>query len=213
MDMDEAVADDIWYQQSEMNHIKRMAMSIARDAQRYGLGNILSNTYGKNCDETQHSINTWARNGASRRGLERMINNEYAAKRSEIRKRTVKSVLRAQMKMEEEDVNDKEYQMKVLARLSEAFSRDSRHFARVLGIADEHAASVENAEENPAFNEKNKDKKIELPARSNSPKSHVSRTPSPRSVLLAAQPRRPKRNPGLLGGGSANAMSDMRQYY
>lgn len=212
MDMDEAVAADIWYRQSEMNQIKRKAMSIARDAQRYGLGSILSNTYGKDCGETQHSINTWARNGASRRGLERMINNEYAAKRADIRKRTIKSVLRAQMKMEEEGVNDKDYQLTVLARLSEAFSQDSRNFARVLGRADEHAANVDNTAESPAFMVKTNDKKIELPSRSISPHSQISRTPSPRSVLLATQ-LRPKRNIGLSGGGSTSAMSDMRHYY
>ena len=47
-------------------------------------------------------------------------NDEYAARRSDIRQRTIKSVLRAQRKMREEGVKDVEYGVKVLARLSEA---------------------------------------------------------------------------------------------
>jgi hypothetical protein len=144
MDIEEACRRDIWHQHTDLQHFKRKAMMTAKEATRYGLGTLLTNTYGKACNDTQEAINSWARNGSNRRGLERWINNEYAAKRSDIRRRTIKSVLRAQRKMREEGVADPEYTMKVLSRLSEAFSQDSRNFARVLGKGDEHAVVVDS---------------------------------------------------------------------
>jgi hypothetical protein len=45
--------------------------------------------------------------------------------------------------MREEHINDIGYSMKVLSRLSEAFSQDSRMFALHMGRADEHAAKVD----------------------------------------------------------------------
>ena len=137
-DIDLLIANrkDLWYQQEELKHMKRKALVVSKEAQRYGLGSILTNTYGNhnhhphnqqtasgggtssspssascsNSDDpaagslnsdTQQALNTWSRNGNSRRGLERWINDEYAAKRSDIRKRTIQSVLRAQAKMRE----------------------------------------------------------------------------------------------------------------
>mmetsp|Transcript_23500 Transcript_23500/g.50966 ORF Transcript_23500/g.50966 Transcript_23500/m.50966 type:complete len:382 (-) Transcript_23500:6-1151(-) len=157
----------IWYQYEELKSIKRKALHISKEAQKYGLGSILTNTYGKatssssgpnsphhdhhdhhdNDDETQQALNTWALNSHSRRGLERWINEEYAAKRSDIRKRTIQSVLRAQAKMKDTDValqgGDPDYAVKVLSRLSQAFSVDSQHFARGMGIADQRAAALD----------------------------------------------------------------------
>lgn len=130
---------EIWFQQTDMSMIKRKALLISKEAQRFGLGSLLSNTYGHENNETQEALNTWCRNANSRRGLERWINDEYSAKRSDIRRRTIQSVLRAQQKMREENINDVDYGIKVIARLSEAFSQDSRNFARAMGIADELA--------------------------------------------------------------------------
>lgn len=132
----------VWYQYDELKNIKRKALQISKEAQRHGLGAVLTNTYGKKCEETQEALNTWARNGSSRRGLERWINDEYAAKRSDIRKRTIQSVVRAQAKMKDSELNDPDYSTKVLSRLSEAFSIDSKQFARGMGLADELAASL-----------------------------------------------------------------------
>jgi hypothetical protein len=169
---------EIWFQQSDMSTIKRKALMVSKDAQRYGVGSLLSNTYGSSSSETQEALNTWCRNANSRRGLERWINDEYSAKRSDIRRRTIQSVLRAQQKMREENINDIEYGWKVVSRLSEAFSQDSRIFARAMGVADELAANSE-----PDFS-----------ASKDSPMSIPSRHPSPRTVVIA---RRPKSNLGL----------------
>jgi hypothetical protein len=140
---------DIWYQYEELKHIKRKALVLSKEAQRYGLGSILTNTYGtpNNQSQTQDALHTWVRNASSRRGLERWINDEYAAKRSDIRKRTIHSVLRAQMKMKESAITDPEYSMKVLSRLSEAFSVDSREFARGMGAADEKTSQLVYSED------------------------------------------------------------------
>ncbi|GKY99010.1 hypothetical protein MPSEU_000856700 [Mayamaea pseudoterrestris] len=173
---------EIWYQQSDMSTIKRKALMVSKEAQRYGVGSLLSNTYGSNSNETQDALNTWCRNANSRRGLERWINDEYSAKRSDIRRRTIQSVLRAQQKMREESINDVGYGMKVISRLSEAFSQDSRNFARAMGAADELAA---NAEPDVSTS---KDVALGLPPQ---------RTSSPRSVIVA---RRPRSNLGLRSG-------------
>jgi hypothetical protein len=141
MDFDDAIPSDIWYQANDLQQMKRKAMAVAKEANRYGLGTLLTNTYGcTNLKEGQASLTTWSTNGSSRRGLERFINDEYSMKRSEIRKKTIKSVLRAQRKMKEQGVSDVDYSMKVLSRLSEAFSQDSRIFAAMMGIADACAA-------------------------------------------------------------------------
>lgn len=136
-------AADIWYQQNELQQLKRKAMILSKETNKYGLGSILSNTYGRTDDETQQAMNIWSRSSSSRRGLERFINNEYSSKRSDVRRRTIKSVIRAQRKMKEEGVADDEYSAKVLSRLSEAFSQDSRNFARMMGVADAVATEEE----------------------------------------------------------------------
>lgn len=195
MDIEEACRTTIWYQHNDLKHMKRKAMMVAKESLRYGLGSLLTNTYGKSCNETQEAINTWARNGSSRRGLERWINDEYAAKRSDIRRRTIKSVLRAQRKMREEGVSDAVYAMKVLSRLSEAFSKDARSFARVLGLADEHAVVVDSPESNTEKDENTKERKAPL------------RQPSPRSVAFT-QFAQPKRNLRLTSN-----VNDMRHFY
>lgn len=151
VDILEANRRDIWYQYEELKHIKRKALVLSKEAQRYGLGAILTHTYGtannQNQNQTQDALHTWVRNASSRRGLERWINDEYAAKRGDIRKRTIQSVLRAQMKMQESAITDPEYSMKVLSRLSEAFSVDSREFARGMGVADEKTSQLVHSEE------------------------------------------------------------------
>jgi hypothetical protein len=145
MDFESVCRTDIWYLQVELFNMKRKALAISRETQRYGLGNLLTNTYGKNCSQAQEAINTWTQNGNGRRGLERWVNEGFAAVRGDIRRRNVKSVLRAQRKMREEGLYDAQYCMDVLSRLSEAFSVDARCFGRVLGIADEHAVRMDQA--------------------------------------------------------------------
>ena len=192
MDMESACQKEIWYQHTDLAHIKKKAVAVSREAQRFGLGNLLTNTYGKNCDATQEAINSWTRNANARRGLERWINNEYAATRSDIRKRTIKSVLRAQRKMREEGVDDVVYCMEVLSRLSEAFSKDSRNFGRVLGAADEYATRLDESAVAPA---EGKDRWA--PSRQSSPNSvaSISRLPPSRNLRLS------------------DSGSDMRHYY
>jgi hypothetical protein len=182
---------ELWFQQSDMSTIKRKALQISKEAQRYGVGSLLSNTYGSNNSETQEALNTWCRNANSRRGLERWINNEYSAKRSDIRRRTIQSVLRAQQKMREENINDVDYGMKVISRLSEAFSQDSRNFARAMGAADQLAANYE-----PDI----------LTAKATSFEAPIRQAPSPRSVVME---RRPKSSLGLRDSAGA---TDFRNF-
>jgi len=177
----------IWYQQAELQHIKRKAMVVSKEAHRYGFGSLLTNTYGSTGDDTQEALNSWARSANSRRGLERWINNEYSAKRSDIRRRTIQSVLRAQEKMRLENIDDAEYGMKVLSRLSEAFSQDSRNFALCMGRADEEATKTETE---PTPSATCADKQPSVPVRSTSPRSVVTR-----------HARTPRKNLGLSGAG------------
>jgi hypothetical protein len=139
MDIKEVCKSDIWYQHAEMSRMKRRAAQASKEAHQCGIGSLLTNTYGKTCDATQDALNTWSRTGNSRRGLERWINDEYAANRADIRRRTIRSVLRAQDKMREENLTEPDSTLQVLSTLSETFSRDSTKFARALGIADELA--------------------------------------------------------------------------
>jgi hypothetical protein len=180
---------DIWYQHAELAHIKRKAMAVSREAHRYGFGSIITNTYGNASEETQEALNTWCRSASNRRGLERWINDEYSAKRSDIRRRTIQSVLRAQHKMKQENISDVDYGMKVLSRLSEAFSQDSRSFARALGQADSLAAQTVD---DPAA--------VTAAGSKGGAKSHSAplRTPSPKSVIIH-RATRPRKNLGLSG--------------
>ena len=151
-----ACSRDIWYQHTELAHMKRKAQAVAREAVKYGFGTLLANTYGRSSEDVQESLNSWTRNGQSRRGLERWINDEYAAKRSDIRRRTIQSVLRAQAKMQNDGVDDYEYGLKVLSRLSEAFSIDSRQFARCMAVADELALMYSDEDEDLVQQRKDK---------------------------------------------------------
>jgi hypothetical protein len=191
MDIAEICKADIWYQHVEMSHMKRKAVLVSKEANRYGFGSLLTNTYGKSCQATQDALNTWSRSGNSRRGLERWINDEYAAKRADIRRRTIQSVLRAQDKMREEKLTEPGYTMKVLSRLSEAFSRDSMHFAQAMGKADERAL-VDMEEE--------VDTKQKLMG--------SGRARSPQSVVMPP-PRRSTRSLGL----QSHDATDLRQFY
>lgn len=200
IDLDECVAlTDIWYEYQELCNMKRKAMIVAKEAQKYGFGSLLSKTYGKLCDETQIAVNTWARNGNSRRGLERWINNEYAAKRADIRRRTIQSVLRAQEKMREEGINDVDYGTKVLARLSEAFSIDSRHFAVVMGRADEAAVNETDLSDEESLSvEKGKHSKP-----GSSASTQQARRPQVNRMHIARNPRTTQRRPlGLSSTGN-----------
>lgn len=133
---------DIWYQACELSHIKRKAMVVAKESNRHGYASLLTNLYGKTCEETQKALNRWAYHGGLRRGLERWIHADYAAKRADIRQRTLQSVLRAQMKLQ--DAED-DYRATVLARLSETFSQDARNWAHLMGTADAFAVTEEES--------------------------------------------------------------------
>ena len=146
MDVADVVASDIWYQCNEMQQIKRRALLLTRESNRYSVGATLTNTYGRNDKETIDSIAAWCIGSSSRRGLERFLNKDYSCRRSEIRRRVVTSVLRAQGKMREEGIDDPEYISRVLSRLSETFSKDARLFAEALGNGDEAASGRELAD-------------------------------------------------------------------
>jgi hypothetical protein len=185
---------EIWFQQADMSIIKRKALLVSKEAHKHGVGSLLSNTYGSSqSTETQEALNSWCRNANARRGLERWINDEYSAKRSDIRRRTIQSVLRAQQKMREENINDVDYGVKVISRLSEAFSQDSRCFAISMGRADEHAAMTEPDEATTTKTDSFSSMKIS------------SRAPSPRSVIAS---RRPRSSLGL----QASAATDFRNF-
>jgi hypothetical protein len=139
MDVEEVCESDIWYQQTDMSHMKRNAVLVSKEAIRYGFGSLLRNTYGQPCPATQDALNTWSENGDSRRGLERWINGEYAARKAVIIRRTIQSVLRAQDKMRKENLVEPDLIMNILSSLSSAFSRDSKNISRAMGIADELA--------------------------------------------------------------------------
>lgn len=223
MDFDEAMPSDIWYQHTDLQQMKKKAMAVAKEANRYGLGALLTNTYGRPTKETQDSLTTWSTNGSSRRGLERFINDEYSTKRSEIRKRTIKSVLRAQRKMKEEGVTDVDYSMKVLSRLSEAFSQDSRNFASMMGIADEVASKDTVTSCQTATTDEDENvpmKKIDVDDNSESMKdaNNCHRSNSPNSVIkgpgaVRSPVIRPiqKRNLGL-SGDARRPTNDLRHY-
>ena len=106
MDVEEVCESDIWYQHYDRRHTKRNAVLVSKEANRYGFGSLLTNTYGKTCPATQDALNAWSRKGKSTRGLERFINSEYSAQREDIRRRTIQSVLRAQDRMREENLTE-----------------------------------------------------------------------------------------------------------
>jgi hypothetical protein len=202
---------DIWYQHTDLAHIKRKAMVVSKEAHRYGFGSLLTNTYGRTGDDTQEALNTWVCNGNSRRGLERWINDEYAAKRADIRRRTIQSVLRAQSKMKEEGMYDYEYSSKVIARLSEAFSIDSRNFARAMGVADEVAATqVPESSSNSDSNSisKNKDE-VTKPV---DPRKLLARSYGPPKLIPEA-PRLPHRRNIALSGAGGAGVGEFRHFY
>lgn len=222
MDFDEALPSDIWYQQPELQQMKRKAMAVAKDASRYGLGALLSNTYGRDNKEAQDSLTTWSINGSSRRGLERFINDEYSTKRSDIRKKTIKSILRAQRKMKEEGVTDADYSMKVLSRLSEAFSQDSRTFASMMGLADA-AASQDVSRSASATALSDDDENVLLKNLDISDIEPMNepidscRSKSPSSVLPGPEGRPPIRRPVqkrnlALSGDVRRPTNDLRHY-
>ena len=194
MDMESACRKEIWYQHTDLAQIKRKARASSMEAQRFGLGNLLSNTYGKNSDESQEALNSWTRNASARRGLERWISKEYAASRLDIRRRTINSVLRAQRKMREEGVDDVIYCMEVLSRLSEAFSKDARQFGRIMGAADEYASRLDDT--------------AAVPPKGKDPwESMYPRNPNSVTTMSRLTPRR---NLRLV---SDKGVSDMRHYY
>lgn len=215
---------DIWYQYEELKHIKRKALVLSKEAQRYGLGSVLTNTYGNTSTETQAALQTWVCNASSRRGLERWINDEYAAKRSDIRKRTIQSVLRAQCKMQESAIADPDYSAKILSRLSEAFSVDSKEFSRSMGIADEKASqmvdngttesevdSVSGGGPPPSILKKNKLDPLLLrkaPLRLNSPRTVIPMNRPPASASFRAPPVRT-----AAAKPSSSTSADFRHFY
>lgn len=171
LDIEDVLSAELWYQVTDLQRIKRKAMVQANEAGQYGLGSLLTNTYGKTDTDTMEAIVTWVASCAARRGLERFLNKEYAAKRCDIRRRTIKSVLTAQRKMLEEGIKDNEYTTQVLGRLSVAFSQDSSRFAHVMGVADRAAAVALEGE------------CVVPPVRDEEPRKCVIRTYSPNTVL------------------------------
>jgi hypothetical protein len=179
MDIEEICNFDIWYHHTEMDRMKRRAIRLCQETRRRCIfGSLLTNTYGKSCDATQDALNAWSRNIHSKRGLERWMNDEYAARRADIRRRAVHSVLRAQDKMREESLTEADDTMRVLSRVSEVFSKDSKIFSRAMGIADELAIVNKDEEQIRAMQ-----KNVALP-RSMSPKS-------PNSVIELGITNRP----------------------
>jgi hypothetical protein len=183
---------NVWYNRNELGHIKRKAMVVSRESQRYGFSSLLTNTYGHSGPDVQESLNTWSRSASSRRGLERYINDEYAAKRSDLRSRTQLSVIRVQSKLRQDDANQVDHCWDILARLSETFSKDSANFARSMGRADEKATQADEPEDRPST------LKVRRSSRTSSRTLHVNSSSGVKRI--------PLRNLGL-------ASVDMRQFY
>jgi hypothetical protein len=194
MDMIDSTRE-IWYQHADLSHIKRKAMVVSKEALRYGFGSLLTNTYGNSTEETQEALNAWSRSANNRRGLERWINDEYSAKRSDIRRRTIQSVLRAQEKMRQENIHDTDYGAKVLSRLSEAFSQDSRNFAHAMGKADALAVLFTEATNSSSSSATPSAEKVRA---ASTIMRAPHRAPSPRSVIIN---RAPRKSLGLSGEG------------
>lgn len=169
LDTEGVASVDLWYQYADLQRIKRKALVLTKESGYYGLCSYLTNTYGKTDTVTMEAIITWAISCAARRGLERFLNQEYAAKRYDIRRRTIKSVLTAQRKLQEEGIKDAQYTATVLSRLSVAFSQDSSRFAHVMGIGDEAAAEAAS--------------QLCFSGRDEEPRRRVQRIHSPHSVL------------------------------
>lgn len=190
---------DIWYQACELTHIKRKAMVVAKESNKHGYASLLTNLYGKTCEETQKTLNRWACHGGLRRGLERWIHADYATKRADIRQRTLQSVLRAQMKLE--DAED-DYRASVLARLSETFSQDARNWARLMGTADAFAVTEES---------------LNVTTEKEAGRAALARRSSPTSVmseLLDAMPSLTQPHPARqIRRARACGAEDMRHYY
>jgi len=147
MDCVDVDAHDIWYQCSDMLLIKRKALQLTKESpasSHYSLCAALNNTYGRDDPGTLYAIKAWCMGCSSRRGLERFLNRDYCCRRSDLRRRVVTSVLRAQGKMREEGIDDQEYISNVISRLSETFSNDAKLFAQALGAGDEFASGHNN---------------------------------------------------------------------
>lgn len=130
------VGPAVWYHPQELRTIKKEALQSCRDAQRFGLGGLLTEIYCTGHKETQDRLNYWCRMGSSVRGLERFANGDFNARRSAYRKRAVVSVVRAQEELKNEKGIDT---TNILKRLSEAYTEQARVFSQRLGQADEHA--------------------------------------------------------------------------
>lgn len=131
---------DIWFQYSDLQRVKREAAIVTR--QYRPLGILLSKTYGIADHESTKNLESWSKGCGDVRGLERYVNKEYADKRTDVRKRITKSVLKAQYKMRAEDL-EYNYSSEVLSRLSATFSVQSSRFAHMMGKADACAAHEE----------------------------------------------------------------------
>ena len=185
MDVENVVAGDIWYQCNEMQQIKRKALLLTRESKHFSLGSSLTNTYGRDDKGTMDSIMAWCVGCSDRRGLERFLNRDYCYRRSDLRRRVVTSVLRAQGKMREEGVNDSEYTSRVISRLSATFSKDARQAAEALGRGDEAASGREQIE---PMDVDDPPKKLE---RNNSPTSVMDMFP--RQADFSLRPAVPRR--------------------
>jgi hypothetical protein len=211
LDMSDVDAADLWYQVADLLRIKRKALVLSKQAVPYGMGSLLTNTYGKTDTDTMEAIIAWAMSCDARRGLERFLNKEYAAKRIDIRRRTIQSVLTAQRKLREEGIKDTEYTLKILGRLSEAFSQDSSRFASVMGAADRAAA------------EAGASVGCLVAVMEDESRRNIYRTYSPHTVLEVPEPSSltgkapytpliPHRNSSVVTS-SSRGTSEMRHYY
>ena len=125
--------------------------------------------------------------------------------------------------MQESSIADPDYSMKVLSRLSEAFSVDSKEFARSMGIADEKTSqltenetvesAVDAARPPPSILKKSSAGKgmdpmilRKAPLRLNSPRTIIPNNRPPNANLRAP----PVRNLGLKDSA---ATADFRHFY
>lgn len=183
LDNPEAIPRDIWFQQTEMQNMKKGALNLSKVGQRQRLGASLNNTYGRTDEVAKSNVRDWVFKCADRRGLERFHNRDYMTRRHDMRRRTILSVITAQQKMKNEGLGrDVEYIALVVCRLSEAFSKDSRQIALMLGLADQSLAENVELEETSVSSSTSMAEVVNAPL----PKGTLERTYSPDSVMMEA---------------------------
>lgn len=123
-----------------------------------GYGHLLSGCFEDPIDSCQENLNAFVAGVPDRdnsRGLERYMSQQHKEERDQAREDVIEAVLRRQqrLKLDGENADDVANKLRSACR---RHSRDSRVFARRLGIADDLAARGDKSgqSETPAFSDR-----------------------------------------------------------